>query len=273
MSQLTNLINKSRDALLQSRALLSSHPRARYILATLPAAILALLIPSAYRDYQSYLALGPGGPPYNVLGWLGVKLVFNPFKRDMFGTEVYDQKIASGERIGFLTDLPERRGERPKLGSFAVPQRQVEQVPSQEIKDKLMTEYAAFLTRNKHIIDRVPSILEKYTDAAHVCRDINLTPVATQMKREICHVHGTSDHSVHVTLAPADCKRVIDSGWGQRFPLAGTSLFRNLTFGRLPVIPMEYILVYAPRSEEEIAVVMGIVTASVQYVTGERDVR
>jgi hypothetical protein len=26
------------------------------------------------------------------------------------------------------------------------------------------------------------------------------------MKREICHVHGTSDHSVHVTLAPADCK-------------------------------------------------------------------
>jgi hypothetical protein len=227
MSQLTTLLTKSRDALLESRALLVSHPRARYILAALPAAVIALLIPSAYRDYQSYLALGPGGPPYNVLGWLGVKLVFNPFKRDMFGTEMYDRKIALGERTGFLKDLPRREGDRPRMGSFAVPQRQIDQVPSQEIKDvctrampstpfsgawytdegqKLMAEYGAFLTRNKHIIDRVPSILEKYTDAAHVCHDIELTAVAAQMKREICHVHGTSDHSVHVTLAPADCK-------------------------------------------------------------------
>jgi hypothetical protein len=63
-----------------------------------------------------------------------VKIVFNPFKRDMFGTEVYDRKIALGEKTGFLTDLPVREGGRPKLGSFAVPQRQVEQVPSQEIK-------------------------------------------------------------------------------------------------------------------------------------------
>jgi hypothetical protein len=36
---------------------------------------------------------------------------------------------------------------------------------------------------------------------------------------------------------------------------------------------MEYILIYAPRTEEEIGVVMGIVKASVQYVTGERDVQ
>ncbi|KAJ0414805.1 hypothetical protein BJY00DRAFT_18791 [Aspergillus carlsbadensis] len=273
MSQLTDLIRRSQDALLRVHSGALSHPQTRYILAALPAAITAILIPSAYRDYQSYLALGPGGPPYNVLGWLSVKLVFNPFRRDMFGTEMYDWKISSGERTGFLKDLPEREGQRPRLGSFAVPQRQVDQVPSREIKDKLMTEYEAFLARNKHIIDRVPSILEKYTDAAHVCHDIPLTPIAAQLKREICHVHGTSDHSIHVTLAPADCKRVIESGWGQRFPLAGTSLFRNLTLGRLPVIPREYILVYAPRTEEEIAVVMRIVEASVQYVTGEADVR
>jgi hypothetical protein len=36
---------------------------------------------------------------------------------------------------------------------------------------------------------------------------------------------------------------------------------------------MEYILIYAPRSEEEISVVMRIVKASVRYVTGEKDVR
>jgi hypothetical protein len=68
-----------------------------------------------------------------------------------------------------------------------------------------MAEYAAFLDRNAHLVDRVPSILERYTDAAHVCGRIQLTPIAREMRREICHVHGTSDHSVHVTLSPADC--------------------------------------------------------------------
>lgn len=68
-----------------------------------------------------------------------------------------------------------------------------------------MAAYGAFLERNAHIVDRVPSILERHTDAAHVCGHVPLTPVARQMKREICHVHGTSDYSLHVTLAPADC--------------------------------------------------------------------
>ena len=48
-----------------------------------------------------------------------------------------------------------------------------------------MAEYGAFLSRNTQVVDRVPSILERHTDA--------------------CHVHGTSDYSLHVTLAPADC--------------------------------------------------------------------
>ncbi|KAL2867556.1 uncharacterized protein BJX67DRAFT_387793 [Aspergillus lucknowensis] len=244
-----------------------------FLVAALPAAVVALFIPSAYRDYQSFLALGPGGPPYNLLGWLLVKLVFNPFSREMFRTEIYERKIDAGETSSLLEDLPKRQGERPKLGTFAAPQRQTDQWPSREIRDKLRAEYSAFLTRNAHLVDRVPSTLERYTDAAHVGAHIPLTPVGRQMKREICHLHGTSDHSLHVTLAPADCKRVIESGWGQRFPLSGSSLLRNITFGRVAAIPNEYVYIYAPRDGEEIQTVIRILGAGVQYVTGSRDVR
>ncbi|KAL3456737.1 hypothetical protein BJX64DRAFT_281146 [Aspergillus heterothallicus] len=260
MSQLTTLVDRAKNLLLL-------HSQS-----AVPAAIIAALIPSAYRDYQSYLALGPGGPPYNVLGWACMKLIFNPLKREMFATEGYDAKIEAGEKEEHLTELPPRAGNRPKMGTFAAPQRQVDQIPSQEIKDKLLAAYGAFLSRNAHIVDRVPSILERYTDAAHVGNAVPLTSVAAQMKREICHVHGTSDHSVHVTLSPADAKRVLESGWGQRFTLAGSSAFKNLTFGRMSALPLEYVFVYAPRDEGEIEIVMSIVKASVEYVAGVKDV-
>ncbi|KAL2809141.1 hypothetical protein BJX63DRAFT_424064 [Aspergillus granulosus] len=205
-----------------------------YILAALPIAVFAL----------------SGGPPYNVLGWLAVKFVFNPFKRE-------------NEKTEYLTKLPKRQGEQPQMGTFAVPQRQRDRCrPRRRKKCKLMAEHDLFFTRNAQIANRPPSMLEKYTDAAHVCIGVLLTAVAAQMKRKICHAHGTSDHSIHVTLSLIDCKRAIESGWGQRFSLAGTKLFKDLTLGHLPAIPLEYILVYAPRNEEEIQVVMQIVKAS-----------
>lgn len=132
MSFSTILVDHARDVFLRATNL-SDH-RARILLATVPPAVLALFIPAAYRDYQSYLDLGPGGPPYNVLGWLGVKL-FTPFRREMFGTRIYDRKVERGQDMEFLTELPRRDGERPTMGAFTVPQRQITQRPSQEMKD------------------------------------------------------------------------------------------------------------------------------------------
>ncbi|KAL3474057.1 hypothetical protein BJX99DRAFT_186484 [Aspergillus californicus] len=269
MSYTTKLADHARDVFLRATTL--SDNRARIILATAPAAVLALFLPAAYRDYQSYLALGPGGPPYNVIGWLAVKL-FTPFRREMFGTRIYDRKVQGGQDVEFLTDLPRRDGERPTMGAFTVPQRQINQQPSQEMKEKFMAAYIAFLDKNAHVLDHAPSILERFTEAGHVRGDV-LTPVAKQMRREIFHVHGTSDHSIHVVLTPRDCKRVIEAGWGQRFPLAGSTFLRNLSFGRLGVLPEEYVLVYAPRTEEEIQIVIGILAAGVKYVAGSSDVR
>lgn len=46
-----------------------------------------------------------------------------------------------------------------------------------------------------------------------------------------------------------------------------------LSFGTLPDFPAEYILIYAPRTEAEIEVVMEIVSASVKFMSGREDVR
>lgn len=55
---------------------------------------------------------------------------------------------------------------------------------------------------------------------------------------------------------------VIERGWGERHPLSGT-----------PVIPKEYLLIYAPRDQEELDVVERVFVASIGYMTGHRDAK
>ncbi|KAL4962057.1 uncharacterized protein BDV14DRAFT_179210 [Aspergillus stella-maris] len=206
MSYLNTITDKATELL--SRSGFSSLPAStqRLILAALPATVVASLIPAAYRDYQSYLALGRGGPPYNPIGWLTVRLFFSPFGREMFATRMYEKKIEKGDEVSYLVDLPRRKGARPTMGAMAPPQRQIDQMPSEEVKEKARTAYDAFLNNNSHIVDRQLSPLERHTDAALVCKHLPLTPAAKEMKREICHLHGTHDYSSHVTLSPADCR-------------------------------------------------------------------
>lgn len=83
------------------------------------------------------------------------------------------------------------------------------------------------------------------------------------MLREVSHIHATGDYSVHVVLAPQDCKRVIESGWGQRHPLDGVKLAKYVVGW---TVPKEYVLLYAPRTEEETRVIMQVVRASVGYM-------
>jgi hypothetical protein len=53
-------------------------------------------------------------------------------------------------------------------------------------------------------------------------------------------------------------------GWGQRHPLDGVELTRRI-FGW--TLPKEYLLLYTPRTEEELQTVMEIVKASAGYMT------
>lgn len=46
-----------------------------------------------------------------------------------------------------------------------------------------------------------------------------------------------------------------------------------LSLGTRPDIPAEYVLIYAPRTEAEVEIVMQIVAASIKFMTGREDVR
>lgn len=76
----------------------------------------------------------------------------------------------------------------------------------------------------------------------------------------MCHAHP-SDGSLHLTLHPADAKVLLEMGWGERHPLAKGGWFRRF-------VPREFVLVYAPRTEGDVGVVMDVVAAAVWWVSG-----
>ena len=79
--------------------------------------------------------------------------------------------------------------------------------------------------------------------------------------REVTHIHQVTDYSAHVILAPKDALKVLQSGWGQLHGLAGVK-----PLGR-KLLPKEYVLLYAPRNDAEIEHVLGIMRASIGYMS------
>jgi len=100
--------------------------------------------------------------------------------------------------------------------------------------------------------------------------DNDVYAVGRTVSREISHIHATGEYSAHVVLSPRDAKRVIDAGWGQLHPLAGVKANKVLR-GRM--LPKCYVLLYTPRDENEIAVLLEIIKASVGYMTDSEDFR
>ncbi|PKY01444.1 hypothetical protein P168DRAFT_284203 [Aspergillus campestris IBT 28561] len=241
--------------------------------ATAITAITALLLPRIHNDYLTYLSYGPGGTPHNVLGWL-IATLARPFGSEMLSTEPYDRRIlADGETKSYLAgkDLI-RRQERPAMGWHVVPQRQLSDFASGNIREKLINGFTALAAQNPHLTKLAPSNLEAHADGLFVADGVVLPSARKQLlKGEIAHIHRMKDASVHVLLAPADCKKVFEAGWGQRHPLSGVGLPQALG-GGVFVLPAEYVFVYAPRTGEGLVLVMDIVRAGVAYMTNSNEV-
>ncbi|KAJ5154775.1 uncharacterized protein N7500_010214 [Penicillium coprophilum] len=261
----------------------TAHDRLTLALSATALVVSTLIFPAAYRDYKLFKSYGPGGIPNNALGWIIVRALFQPFGREMFSTDEYVRRIAAAEghgkgNDGFLSlseeQLGSRRGEeKPVVGPHVVPQRQLTQVPDEAIMEKFRAAFVAFGRRNHHLVKFQKSNLERHADGLFVADHIPVSGIAETMKREIAHIHSGNDHSVHMILAPADCIKVIEAGWGQRHAFSGTSAMTFLSLGTRPDIPAEYVLIYAPRTEAEIETVMQIVSASVEFMTEREDVR
>ena len=261
-----------------------------------PATVAAILLPILYGtvricldDYRGWLDLGAGGLPYNFWGWLlqwAIKLTLA--KRDTISLECYDEPLkidlTESEKLRntskHLAPLPQRPGGRPKVAHWVIPHRQLRKAPTSpalsQVKlpplDLFSTESRcrshganpmqsfrrAFndLAAEKGAISSVNcSVLERRGDAIFVGSLDTIPTVAARSRGEITHIHE-SDSSAHAMLSFADCKEVIQKGWGERHALSGS------------VLPLGYTFLYAPESDTDIEVIRTIMNAAITFMTG-----
>ncbi|PYI08208.1 hypothetical protein BO78DRAFT_395822 [Aspergillus sclerotiicarbonarius CBS 121057] len=225
-----------------------------------------ILTPLLYQNYKTYLSYGPGGAPYNLLGWFGVTFLLYPFGRNMTSTTIYERKIAAGETASFISEetdtlLEGLKRERARVGPHYVPQRLVREgeFAGEGVRKILDTAFYALADRNPEIIKLAESHLELHADAIFLATEslLNRNETTRQLKGECVHIHRLKDYSLHMVLSPVDCKKVFDAGWGQRHGFSGVKIPKPLTGGRQIDLPSEYVFIYAPRTEEEFAVFDG----------------
>lgn len=195
---------------------------------------------AALRDYRAWLALGPGGLPANVYGWL-IAVSLRPLSRETTSVAMY----AGAPAPGVPLVLPQRAGRRPSIAPWPIPHRQSDQL-------RLPSPLPAGLGLASEIAAEAPGDLrvstsrfERRGPAVFVSTAPARAPWVRAARGEAGHVHA-SDGSLHLVLRPADAKAVIEAGWGERHPLAGVPLLG---------LPTNYLMVYAPRNDEELAIV------------------
>jgi hypothetical protein len=157
--------------------------------------------------------------------------------------------------------VPDRAGNRPTLTRWTLPQRQFPEKITPAASSTLhglMKDFASTAPYSQYIETR-PSKTEGGTGPAiYVKPEVKtINPAAHKIFYEVAHVHP-ADNSLHVYVSPLDAKLVMKRGWGQRFPVTWLA-------------PPSWIMVYAPRNEEEVEVVREIVRAAVCFAVG-RDV-
>lgn len=268
----SNLKNMEQLQRLSTRAL--SADRREALLTTGASALVISFLAWCVRDYRAYLALGPGGPPYNVLGWGVITFGVRPFalgKASVFDTRDYPPTGAHAD----VDALPPRRGARAQVGGVA-PHRQLSQHPPEPLRAKIRSLFASAAARNPDVVEMKLSLYERHNHAlfvksalledADARKTLPQTPIIS--RGEIGHPHP--DLSIHLYLSPADARVLIEKGWAERHRLSvpRTSIFA----GRYHVADT-FLMVYGPRDEGEMAVLQTILLNSIRFMTGKEDIQ
>ncbi|KAK4452229.1 hypothetical protein QBC34DRAFT_447247 [Podospora aff. communis PSN243] len=207
-------------------------------------------------DFFSWKAFGTGGTPPTLAGYLRMtKFRLNHL---LFGPNLLDPAPHFAGPAYLRGPLRPRFGPRPRIMPRIMPQRQVPEPIDAATRDKLQTLVHRLAAEHPNLLETKPSHTEgKSTDGLYALETVpTLNRLAREdqmLKREIAHAHP-ADNSLHVWLSGPDARKVMEAGWGQRFPLQ--------------FVRSGWTMVYAPRNEEELEVVEEIVRAGVAWVTG-----
>lgn len=217
---------------------------------------LSFLIRRVRTGYHAFLALGPGGTPSTPMGYLRICVLQlfvlrNPLSPPYLPPNLHCQ-------TGILKDLPKRSGSRPKILGIA-PQRQMTQRGNAAMYAALAAAIKDTAVHNPDHLYIGTSCFEKHSTGLFSVPSLRSQPTCNG---EVCHSHP-SDGSLHLTLHPADVKHIIDKGWGERHPLARESWWWKLRF-----VPVGFVMIYAPRTMEELQCVIQVIHAAAWWVTG-----
>ena len=168
-----------------------------------PGLLMTLLLP-AYRfvlkDYQAFLALGPGGTPKTFPGYLRVSYlrlfaISDPFRPPSLAETVFPTN-------GYLRQLPQRSGPRPTVAGIA-PHRQLNQKCTAELHHRLRDGLHQLAAGVPSLIRKGNSCFEKHGLALFLSACTLSAPPDTshpgfshlnptcQDTGEICHLHAS----------------------------------------------------------------------------------
>ncbi len=218
------------------------------------------LISHIIRSYRGFLALGPGGLPYNFLGW-SIQALGQPFARHdiresqpFADPRIFDRYAPHG-RTSYLDEVPVRRGERPDVPTYVAPQRQMTDHSDAPRIETMKLDLAERVAQHAELLTLAPSRLEGPKHQALWIAEAAEKPayLAKSTRGEFAHVHP--DGSSHLVLSLADAEVATAKGWAERHMLSGV------------ILPLNYVLIYAPRDEEEFQVWKKLLAAAIAFNT------
>ena len=121
----------------------------------------------------------------------------------------------------------------------------------------LEAEITRIAKANPQTLDLGPSKIEGGAPALFIREEIyTLNHSSTRSSpREVFHVHCEAEGSCHAILSAADAKLVLEKGWGERHGLSGRGLG----------VPLGYIMIFAPRSVQEVKIIGMVARAAACY--------
>jgi hypothetical protein len=148
--------------------------------------------------------------------------------------------------------LPDRFGPRPR-STVSLPFRQLEQFPPADIHRRLLE----LSVDMPHVHARQSRLASPNCVALCVDDAVSVGPLNSFIDgHEFCHLHPRPEGCIHVKLPPSVVEAVAALGWAERHPLHRLGLLDNL------------VMIYAPRDECELSVVLTLIDCARQFATG-----
>ncbi|KAI1138215.1 hypothetical protein F5Y05DRAFT_419067 [Hypoxylon sp. FL0543] len=282
--------------------LLQTHNKKPLLLAAAAAAAATPLLAYAYSCYKQWRALGRGGVPYNVFGWLAQSALHLVARGDLdrpvprgfarvedvaalygpAGAKSYlappSPSPSPASASASASALPRRKGAPPTVPAFVAPQRQTSDAPPPSTVERETAFLAALARSNPALFELRTSRLEGAPHEALWLRTPLLTEEEKKKRREEEEKEKEKSYYARLGRGSGGEWAHVHGEGSAHVTLSPTDAAAAIAAGwarrhalsgvggRRAMVPWGYVLLYAPRDEGEWAVWRELVLAGARYV-------